>query len=364
MLRPPADDCFQEKTMSFGEHLEELRGAVLKGVIALAIGMCFGLWIGDGVVAAIANPLRKALVSHYEEIALEDYKKNIAASEATGQTVPPELKDEATLRKVIEGGQMLFQESYIRPQELLGELHNKYPDQIPDVPLKLENPDNPLAKENLLRVYIWHRNKDDSRIRVMTTNIQEGFIVWMKAGLLVGALVSSPFVFYFLWQFVAAGLYSHEKRYVHIFMPFSIGLFLLGAAVAYFVAFPLLLRFFLQFNQSLGLDLYAKLDEWLGLMLLMPLGFGLSFQLPLVMLFLQRIGVFTTELYWSKWRVAVLLIAIASMVLTPTTDPYNMMLMFIPLSVLYFGGIWLCQWLPSPARKPGEVREFFKRSEK
>ena len=70
-----------------------------------------------------------------------------------------------------------------------------------------------------------------------------------------------------------------------------------------------------------------------------------SFQLPLVMLFLQRIGIFSVEMYLSKWRIAILAIFVISMVLTPA-DPISMLLMACPLSVLYFGGVAMCYWMP------------------
>ena len=80
-------------------------------------------------------------------------------------------------------------------------------------------------------------------------------------------------------------------------------------------------------------------------MLLLPLGFGISFQLPLVMLFLERIGVFGVADYFKKWRIAVLVIFILSAVLTPA-DPYSLLLMACPVTLLYFFGILLCKYLP------------------
>jgi sec-independent protein translocase protein TatC len=84
--------------------------------------------------------------------------------------------------------------------------------------------------------------------------------------------------------------------------------------------------------------------------LLLPVGFGASFQLPLVMLFLNRIGVFSTAAYLASWRMAVLVMAIIAMIITPTGDPYTMGMLLAPLTILYFGGILLCKWMP--ARKP------------
>ena len=159
-----------------------------------------------------------------------------------------------------------------------------------------------------------------------------------------------PWVFYQIWNFVASGLYPHEKKYVHLFLPFSLGLFLLGAATAYLFVFKPVLGFLLTFNSSLGVDPDPRISEWLGFVLLMPLGFGVSFQLPLVMLFLERIGVFNIRSYMEKWRIAVLVIFIISAILTPA-DPYSILFMAVPLTFLYFGGILLCYFLPKSTGK-------------
>ena len=126
---------------------------------------------------------------------------------------------------------------------------------------------------------------------------------------------------------------------------FSIALFLVGAATAYLFVFAPVLDFLFGFNQQLGIDPDPKISEWLGFVLLLPLGFGVSFQLPLVMLFLERIGVFTVRDYLEKWRISVLVIVVVSAVLTPA-DPYSIFFMAVPLVFLYFGGIALARFLP------------------
>jgi sec-independent protein translocase protein TatC len=152
---------------------------------------------------------------------------------------------------------------------------------------------------------------------------------------------------------VAAGLYPHEKRYVHLFMPFSIGLFLLGASVAFLFVFKPVLEFLLSFYASMDIDPDQRITDWLSFVLLMPIAFGISFQLPLVMLFLERIGIFNVAAYLQKWRIAILVIFVVSMVLSPGGDPYSMMMMAGPLTILYFLGIMLCKYLPK-ARSPFE----------
>jgi sec-independent protein translocase protein TatC len=102
----------------------------------------------------------------------------------------------------------------------------------------------------------------------------------------------------------------------------------------------------ISFNTSLGLTLQPRLSEWVTFAIILPLMFGISFQLPLVMLFLERLQIFDTKVYTQNWRFAVLAISFISMILTPA-DPISMLLMMAPLIGLYFFGILLCRYSPS-----------------
>ena len=170
-------------------------------------------------------------------------------------------------------------------------------------------------------------------------------MIWMKAGFVFGLLLASPVMFHQIWIFVAAGLYPHEKHYVYIFLPISLLLFFAGAALAFFAVFGPVLDFLFSFSRSMNIDPDLRLSEVMGFILLLPIGFGVSFQLPLVMLFLNRIGIFNVDAYLEKWRIAILAIFVVSMVLTPA-DPISMLLMACPLTVLYFLGIAMCKWMP------------------
>ena len=117
------------------------------------------------------------------------------------------------------------------------------------------------------------------------------------AGTGSGLVLSSPWVFYQLWAFVAAGLYRHERQYVKKFLPFSLGLFLGGVLLCFFGVLPLTLKFLLQFNVWLGIEPTLRISEWMSFATILPLVFGLAFQTPLVMLFLARIGIFTADDY-------------------------------------------------------------------
>ena len=106
-----------------------------------------------------------------------------------------------------------------------------------------------------------------------------------------------------------------------------------------------MLNFLFSMNRMMGIEIDLRINEWVGFVMMLPLGFGVSFQLPLVMLFLQRIGVFTTEQYRENWRIAVMVICVISAILTPA-DPWSMLYMAAPLSILYWGGLALCKFLP------------------
>ncbi len=178
--------------------------------------------------------------------------------------------------------------------------------------------------------------------------------MFVKVALVLGFLVASPFIFFFVWEFVAAGLYPHEKGFVYTFLPFSLGLFLGGALFAYFVVLNYVLDWLFWFNEITSIAPEPRMNEWLGFVLVLPVGFGLSFQLPLVMFFLERIGVMTISGYILKWRLAVLVILVISMLLTPA-DPTSMILMAVPLIALYFGGILLCRLMPRRTTPFGET---------
>ncbi len=202
-----------------------------------------------------------------------------------------------------------------------------------------------VRRASMLPLVQWKSVNDDPRTSLRSLSAQEMFFIYVKAALILSLVLASPWVFFQIWQFVAAGLYPHERRYVYMFLPISIGLFLGGVALAFFFVFQPVLQFLLMFNDWMNVDPDIRISEWFGFAIFLPVGFGIAFQLPIVMVFLERIGVFTVEMYGSKWRIAVLAIFVIAMFLTPA-DPYSMLLMAIPLTILYGGGILLCKYLP------------------
>jgi sec-independent protein translocase protein TatC len=209
---------------------------------------------------------------------------------------------------------------------------------------ELANPWKDLNAKSLKRlrpVIIWQPNET----RLVSLQATEGFMIWLKAGLVAGVVIGSPGIFWHIWQFFAAGLYPHERRYVYWYLPMSLGLFFAGVALAFFVMLKIVLGFLTGYTTGLGVDFTPPLTDYVSFALFLPLGFGIAFQLPLVMLGLHRFGVVSVELFISQWRIAILAIAFLSMILTPS-DPYTMVGLAAPLSVLYFFGIFLCKYMP------------------
>lgn len=441
------EDLFKDTTMTFGEHLEELRSYLFKALIGLVIGVLIGLLVADHVVAFIQGPLTAALKEHY----LNHVATRLQAFKDRGETVP-DAADVAALG----GAKLIPSMIYIHPRELARDLHRQFPGQFDtfDLPELAEQdivdfdrlsgdlstaakatqpsparrvwtllPEQSqraldartslsadarqqlldglnsvlrradfyraedfgdstdpvtdivdrrtvlappvfnrqllgtvypewfpatIVRKELAALLVWTHIDDDPRVNVQSLSPQEPFMIYLKAALVFGVVISSPWVFVQIWAFVAAGLYPHEKRYVHLFVPVSIALFLAGAATAFFFVFQPVLKYLLYFNEMMHIDPDIRIGEWLTFALLLPIGFGISFQLPLVMLFLERIGIFTVEAYLAKWRVAILAIFVIAMVLTPA-EPTSMLLMAIPLCFLYYFGIGLCKLLPRKA---------------
>jgi Sec-independent protein secretion pathway component TatC len=155
-------------------------------------------------------------------------------------------------------------------------------------------------------------------------------------------------LFCLIIAFVLDGVGSSMKWNVHHYLPFSIGLFLAGIFLCFSWVLPGAVRALLAFNDWLGVDPDIRLNEWLTLAIILPLVFGISFQTPLVMLFLNRLGMFHWQDYLSKWRIAMFVLACFAAVITPTPDAVTMLYLFVPMFGLYLFGILLCRWMPPP----------------
>jgi len=159
----------------------------------------------------------------------------------------------------------------------------------------------------------------------------------IKLGVYLGIVIACPIVFYEIWLFVAPGLYRHERSAVATFLTFSIGLFLGGIAFGYYIMLPYVLRFVISFRGPFVP--LISINEYFDLVLLVLIGLGVLFELPVLIFFLSLFGVVTPRFLWKNTRYAILIITVIAAVLTPSPDATTMLIFMAPMIGLYFIGI-------------------------
>jgi sec-independent protein translocase protein TatC len=176
------------------------------------------------------------------------------------------------------------------------------------------------------------------------TSYIEPFMVYLKVALYGGIFVAAPWVLFQLWLFVAPGLYKRERRVVVPFLAFGSVLFYAGAAFCYFLVMP---AAFPAMAAIAGADMKPVLTmtEQLSLVLAMLLGFAIVFEVPVVIAFLSMIGLVSAEFLAKYRRHAIVVNVIAAAIITPTSDPFNLALMAVPMVLFYEIGILLARIL-------------------
>ena len=172
-------------------------------------------------------------------------------------------------------------------------------------------------------------------VRLIGTGVVEAFFTKLKVSAIAGIFLASPILLYQIWQFVAPGLFTNEKRYARPFVAFGTFFFLAGAAFCYSIVLPTGYRFFVAQYGSIGVSPEIRISEYLSFTSRLLLAFGMTFELPVFTFFLARVGVVTHKTMIHYFRYAVLLIFILAAVLTPGPDVASQLLMATPLLILY-----------------------------
>jgi len=163
---------------------------------------------------------------------------------------------------------------------------------------------------------------------------------YITLGVYIGIVLASPFVLYQIWLFVAPALYKHERSAVTGFIFSTVFLFLTGIAFGYFVTLPYILRFLVSFQGPVSsIQPMITVNEYFDLVLLILLGLGLVFELPILIFFLSLFGIVTPKFLLKNFRYAILVIAIVAAIVTPTPDAMTMLIFMAPMVGLYFVGI-------------------------
>jgi sec-independent protein translocase protein TatC len=165
-------------------------------------------------------------------------------------------------------------------------------------------------------------------------------IVWIKLPILASIFISSPWIIYQIWAFIAPGLYKKERRWAAPFVITTAGLFIAGGCFAYFVAFRFGLEFLLGIGRDINITPFVSMTEYFDLFVDVILGVALVFEMPIVIFFLTLLHITTPKFLISQSRYAILLITILAAVVTPTPDIFNMMLFAVPMVMLFYVGIF------------------------
>ncbi len=333
--------------MTFGEHLDELRQCLVRAILWLLAGMLIGLFFADSVILFIQRPL---------ETAIRDFQ---ADRDLYRMGYDPTAEEVAPLRAFLSGGSLVAEIVYDVPEQYQSltmeslvipdsdasagsDLETAPPPQVTIEPAELAGILGAIPDPATLKPRLQLRQ---NKTGLSSLKMEEPFMIWVKAGLIVGAVFASPMIFYHIWAFVAAGLHDHERRYVYVYLPVSVTLFISGVMLAFFLVLHYVLSFLLAFNGGMDVAVEPRLTYYVNFVLMLPLGFGIAFQLPLVMLFVQRIGLLETQAFIDSWKVAVLVIFVISMIVTPA-DVTSMVALAIPLTLLYMLGILMCLFIP------------------
>lgn len=306
---PPLDDpaaraLYEDEAlprMSFGDHLDELRSRLIKSLLAIAVAVIAVLPLKEQVLDIILHPY------HVQwRIGFREWVAQLTAQEAAGAFVGEQADKlgKAYLDFCREHGETILAGTFKYPATL--PTSTGYP-----VPYEL----------------------------VAIGGVEE-IMTFMFAALVFAVVVASPAVFWQIWAFIAAGLYPRERRLFYYYFPFMVGLMVAGVLFGYRIALPYSLGFLISMMKPGQVGAMFSVGQFLNLEFAMTAAMGFVFQLPLVMVALQRVGLVRHEAYRKHWRVTVLLIFLAAAIFTPP-EPVSMLLMAAPMMLLYGLGLLL-----------------------
>ncbi len=185
--------------------------------------------------------------------------------------------------------------------------------------------------------------------KMIVTDVTGSFFVPMKVTMLVSFLIALPVVMYQLWAFIAPGLYQHERKLILPLVVSSYSLFIFGMAFAYFLVFPTVFEFMASYNAPLGAEMSTDIDKYLGFAMNTFLAFGITFEVPVVVVVLVRMGIVSlAKLKEIRPYVIVGAFVIAAIVTPP--DVLSQLLLAIPMTLLYELGLLVARfYVPKPA---------------
>jgi sec-independent protein translocase protein TatC len=311
--------------MSLGDHLEELRARLILALLGLALGAVVSLIFGKYILRAIEWPYNTTILKRLQE-----------------KEVPRMEAETLALIKTI----------FTTLENRLASDPNALPDLDPKRVAFLHDVSTEAIKA-------WLKEKQEVASeealplgqRLQVLGVAEAFLAYMKISLIAGLILTAPWVFYQIWMFIAAGLYPKERHYVYRAVPFSAGLFIIGALFFLFIIARVTLAFFLGFGDVVGVASQWTLQKYISFITVMMLVFGIAFQTPVAVFILARTGLVTITTLRRNRKYVLLGLAFVSAVATPSADPFSMLALLIPLYCLYEVGLVLAVFAEKKAKK-------------
>jgi sec-independent protein translocase protein TatC len=308
------EDC----TMSLGDHLEELRARLILALLGLALGMVVSLIFGKAILRAIEWPYKATVLEKLKDTGgSQRQREALALVDTVFQTLTDRLATDPNAPADLDPKRVAFLHD-VFTQAVKTWLHG--PTGADDAALPF-----------------------DQRLRTIAP--AEAFMAYMKISLISGLILTAPWVFYQIWAFVAAGLYPKERQYVYKAVPFSAGLFIIGALFFLFVIARITLGFFLTFTDAVGAAAQWTLQTYISFVTVLMLVFGIAFQTPIAVFILVRTGLVGIATLRSARKYVMLGLAFLAAVATPP-DVVSMVALLIPLYGLFELGIilgWLAE---------------------
>lgn len=307
-----------EKRLTFGEHLEELRSCIIRVLGVTVIITVFCLFFQQLWMTVLRQPYDRMTAN------AETYRAKVEEAYATRQErILQAEEDRRRWGEVME--EVAAAGETIPPAIQAAVAHLK-------------------AVQDRLDVEIAQLREDQFKIRTIKPTAV--FIAYLKVSFIAALFFASPYILFELWWFIGAGLYPAERRYVLTFLPLSALLFIVGLLFGYFILVPIGLSFLANYGGPEILNAFT-LDHYLSLCITLTLLLGVVFELPLLMIFTCRIGVATPEGFARYRKYSLLFAVVAAAFLTPP-DPATQLLMAGPLVFLYETGIWLSRIFGRP----------------
>jgi sec-independent protein translocase protein TatC len=352
----------------FLEHLEDLRVMITRIVITLVISMVVCFTFNKELMEFFRYPVDQVLVAQLEATLPTDAPRPLTVdlwekarrAEHALVSLTPEQRE--VFFRSLDNEELVFHAktvSLLRAALLV-------PEGRRDAFVQALAESDVLKKQ--LKALLKTKPGTDSDLKgnlkmMSALKPTEGFMLSMKLSFVAGIVVSFPLLLMFLLQFILPGLHSHEKKVLWPSMAVGFGLFLCGTAFAYYWVLPRALLFFYQWSGGMGISNDWRIGEYISFATQFTLLFGLSFELPVVVMVFVKLGLLSYETMSKTRSYAILAIFVAAAVLTPTPDVFTLLLMALPMIILYEACIWLA-WFDRRKNRMMEEQEAREREER